>query len=98
MTRYTVVWDPEVEAQFINAWIAGDSTIRAILTEIANWLDSQLAKDPESQGQLRSDLQARIIIVPLANSSGRVSATYQVLPDDRQVRIVRLVFKTAGDR
>jgi hypothetical protein len=51
MTRYTVVWDREVESQFINDWIDGDSHTRSVLTAIANWIDATLAEDPESKGR-----------------------------------------------
>ena len=40
MTRYTVLWDEDVEGPFIDAWVAGDSRVRAILTEAANWVDA----------------------------------------------------------
>lgn len=94
MTRYTVVWDAAVEAQFVSAWVAANSGVRATLTEIANWVDSHLVLDPEQLGRYRSDLDARIAAVPLATSAARVSVTFQVVPDDRQVRVVRLVFRT----
>ena len=95
MTRYTVLWNRDVESQFISAWVAGDSRIRAILTEIANWVDKNLAECPDEKGQPRSDLSVRILAVPISNSPARVSVTYQVLHDDRQVRVVRLVFRGA---
>jgi hypothetical protein len=76
MTRYTVVWDEDVEDPFINAWVAGDSQMRSTLTEIANWVDANLAADPDRKGQPSSDKSARVIVVPLANSSARVSVAY----------------------
>lgn len=93
MTRYTVVWDAQVESHFIDAWIACDSQSRAVLTEIANWVDGNLADDPDQKGQSRDDLSVRILAVPVSNSTARVSVTYQVLPEDRQVRVVRLVIR-----
>ena len=54
MTRYTVVWDPELDHSFNNAWIASDSRMRRTLTAIANWLDAELAENPEKKGQSRS--------------------------------------------
>jgi hypothetical protein len=93
MIRFTVVGDPDVESPFINTWVAGDASTRAILTEIANWVDSNLAEDPDAKGQPRPDLDARILAVPVSSSRARISVTYQVLPDDRLVRIVRLVFR-----
>lgn len=91
--RYTVVWDAEVESQFISGWLAGDSQMRTILTEIANWVDKNLADDPDQQGQPRSDLSARILAVPVSGTPARVSVTYQDLPNDRQVHVVRLVIR-----
>ena len=50
MTRFTVVWDADVQTSFINAWLASDSHTRAILTEIANWIDAYLAEDADVKG------------------------------------------------
>jgi len=93
--RYTVLWDTDVETAFINAWTAADSPMRAILTHIANWVDQNLAEDPDKLGQFRDDLNAYILAVPLSDSAARVAITYQVLADDRQVRVVRLLFSGA---
>jgi len=30
MTRYTVLWDKDVEGPFIDAWVAGDARVRVI--------------------------------------------------------------------
>ena len=93
MSRYTVVWDKDVEYQFIAAWTAGDSQMRATLTEIANWVDENLAEFPEQKGRDRPDLAARILAVPVSNSTARVAVTYQILPDDRKVQVVSLTFQ-----
>ena len=93
MTRYTVVWDEDVEAPFISDWVAGDAGTRKILTDIANWVDTNLSEDPDQKGQPRPDLGARILVVPVSATSARVSVTYRVLPDDRQVRVVRMVIR-----
>jgi hypothetical protein len=50
MTHFTVVWDPDVELAFVEAWIDGDSQLRALLSEIANWADRNLKDDPEHLG------------------------------------------------
>jgi len=94
MTRYTVLWDSAVENQFIDAWCQGDRQVRAILTEAANWVDENLAESPNQKGQVRDDLSARVLAIPVSNSLARVSVTYQILEEDRQVRIIRFVFKT----
>jgi hypothetical protein len=90
MTRYTVIWDEDVETDFINYWMAGDTVTRMLLTEAANWIDCNLAENPETKGQLRPDLGARIIAVPLSVFTARVAATYEISPDDRLVRVIRL--------
>jgi len=60
MTRYTVVWEPSVERAFTAYWVASDPLLRINLTEIANWVDTNLSADPETKGRVRSDLDARI--------------------------------------
>ena len=83
-----------IESQFISGWLAGDSQMRTILTEIANWVDKNLADDPDQQGQPRSDLSARILAVPVSGHTGtRLCELYQDLPNDRQVHVVRLVIR-----
>lgn len=90
MTRYTVVWDLELDRAFTDAWVSGDSQMRATLTAISNWLDVALAQDPDRQGHPRPGDAARTIEVPLSVSSVRAEATYRVFAEDRLVRVDRL--------
>jgi hypothetical protein len=94
MTRYTVVWDTDVELALAGAWVEGDSRMRATLTAIADWVDTYLAEDPGLKGQPLPELSARKIAVLFSVSPARVEATYQVFPDDRLVRVTRLVFRS----
>jgi hypothetical protein len=89
--RYTVVWDPDVESGFIELWTASDSQFRAVLTDIANWVDTNLSVDPDCKGQERSDLAARVLTIPM--SAVRASVVYQVISEDRVVRVVRLTVR-----
>jgi hypothetical protein len=82
MARCTVVWDREVESAFIDAWVDGDSERRAILREIANWIDMNLADIPEEKGQPGLDL-ARVVAIPLSRSAARASVAFHVFPNDR---------------
>jgi hypothetical protein len=91
MTRYTVVWDADVEAALANAWIAGDSAMRSTLTAIADWIDAYLAEAPDIKGEPLPELSARMVSVPLSIAPARVEATF---PDDRLVRVTRLVFRS----
>ena len=92
MTRYTVVWDDDVERTFFDAWFASDSETRAVLTDVANWIDTHLAENPEFKGDYDPGLAARIIDVPL-HTAANISATFKVLSDDMQVRVTRLTFR-----
>jgi hypothetical protein len=73
--------------------MAGDSVTRAIFTEIANWLDNELSQDAEQKGQLADDVPCRVIEVVLSTTTARVTATFEVRPDDRIVRVQRLAFR-----
>lgn len=92
MIRYRVEWDPSVDRQFINAWIAADSALRRQLTDIGNWIDRELAVDPETKGEYQADFDVRTLAVPM-HSAARVSVAYRVLTADRIVRVVQLTFK-----
>jgi hypothetical protein len=92
MTRYTVVWDSGVEVAFVEAWIEGDSQLRAALSEVANWADRNLKDSPELMGELDPD-QARFVAVPLSASHTRASVAYKVSSEDRIVRIIRLTIR-----
>jgi hypothetical protein len=94
MTRYTVVWDATVESQFINDWVEGDSQTRSVLTAVANWIDTTLSVDAENKGRAISGSRARMLAVPLVQPPARISVVFDVVPDDRQVRVVRIVFRT----
>jgi len=90
MTRYTVVWDQDLLAHFTDAWTKSDSQTRDTLTQIANWVDRNLAIDPDSKGRPAPDGSARVVYVPVALA--RVTVRFQVSSDDREVRVVRMTF------
>ena len=94
MTRYTVVWDENVESPFMHAWFASNSATRAILREIADWVDTNLARDPELLGSDQPDERTRVVAVPLTGSTAEVSVTFEVREQDRIVRVVRLTYRT----
>jgi hypothetical protein len=89
MTKYTVVWDSQVEAHFITAWVHSDPRTRAILTDVANWIDANLAVDADLKGQ--EEESVRILSVPI--TTVQISVAYEVFPEDRLVRVLRLTFR-----
>lgn len=95
MNRYTVLWDTVLEQHFTDAWVRSDSDTRNILTEVANWIDSQLSTDPDKKG--RVDAQGHDLrILPVPTSDAQVSVVYRVYPEDRRVLIVRLLFRKSS--
>jgi hypothetical protein len=89
MTRFTVVWDSDLEADFTGFWIDADSDIRALLTYASNWIDAHLSQAPDSVGQEVEGESYRIVIVP-GTQSRSVEVIYQVLSDDVVVRILSI--------
>ena len=89
MTRFTVVWDSDLEADFVRFWTGAGSDLRALLTHASNWLDDRLSHAPASLGQVVEGEPYRIMIVP-GTQSPRVEVVYQVLPEDRLVRILSI--------
>ena len=90
MSRYTILWDPLVEEQFIDKWISSDSQTRRRLTEIATWVDANLNTDPLSKGKEESD-SVRVLAFSIGASNNSVA--FQVLPQDLQVLVIRLVMR-----
>jgi len=90
MDRYTVIWNADLQNEFTALWSKSDSPTRTNLTEIANWVDRHLAVDPESKGRAAPEVDGRIAYVPVPYAL--VTVTYRVLPDDRQVHVVRFNF------
>lgn len=95
MTRYTVVWDDDAEAVVLSAWIAGDSTVRATLTSISDWIDANLATDADVKGVAVPAEMARAIDTPLRGTSASARVIFQVSPDDRQVRVIRITVRSS---
>jgi hypothetical protein len=91
MTRYTVVWDRDFERDLINTWAEADSETRAVLTAVADWADDHLVIDPDQQGQSEPEPGLRSVVVP--HPQFRLAVIYQVVPEDRQVRVVRMTFQ-----
>jgi hypothetical protein len=89
MIRYTVVWALDVQNDFIQSWLAGDSDRRRQLTTIADLLDKSLVIAPETRGvAVPSEPSLRIWSMEAADAS--IAVTFEVFPQDRLVRILRI--------
>ena len=87
MAKFTVVWDSDLEADFIHVWTNADSETRALLTYASNWADKSLSRMPESLGQPVEGEAYRIVIVP-GVTSRCVEIIFEVFAADALIRIL----------
>ena len=88
MNRYTVVWDPDLQVDFIRTWTAADSALRSALTRASDWVDQNLALDPERLGRPSPvDPTHRSLLIPKTGDYSIV-VHYQILAEDRQVEVL----------
>lgn len=81
MTRFTVVWDPAIENQLAELWIRRSD--RYAISRAADRIDLELSTDAEDKGHPVGDRLRVLLVTPL-------DVLFEVLPDDRMVRIVDL--------
>jgi hypothetical protein len=94
MTRYTVIWDDDLLDLYIRSWTKSDPQVRATLTDVANFVDHYLEFDADLKGRPTIDGALQVAYVPVPHA--RVTVTFEVFPDDRLVRVVRMTF--VGER
>jgi hypothetical protein len=87
MPKFTVVWDGDLEADFIQAWTDADSETRDLLTYASNWADKGLSRTPESLGHAVEGETYRIVIAP-GSLSRSVEIIFEVLAADALVRVL----------
>ncbi len=89
MDRHTVVWAGDVQDDFVELWVNSDSIQRNRLTDVANTVDRELVVSPNSIGEtFPSEPGVRIWQLP--GFSPLVSVVFEVLHDDRVVRVLSL--------
>jgi hypothetical protein len=87
--RFTVVWATDVQDDFIDHWLIADRKHRQFLTDMANAIGRELAFAPETCGsQLPSEPALRVWSVP--QISPAASVVFEVLEEDRVVRVLRI--------
>jgi len=81
MKPYTVVWHQEVEDGLLNLWM--EAPDRSDVTQAADAIDAELAKNPETAGEMIVPGIRQIIMPPLA-------ALFVVRPGDRIVEVIAI--------
>jgi hypothetical protein len=94
MSRYTVVWDPDLESEYIEQWADADSTFRSLLTHVSDWLDVNLRDAPEKVGVDFDGTLKRVVVIP-GTGTYIFEAAFTIVPDDRQVRVIGITFREA---
>lgn len=79
--NYTVIWQPVAENQLATAWV--DATDRWAVTRAGHHVDALLGVDPAAQGESRGQGRRVVFVPPLV-------VTFEIIEDDRQVRILRV--------
>lgn len=81
---YTVTWVPDAEEELVRIWIRSGS--RNAVKSAADKIDKRLRKNPDQHG------------VPYGNKLSLhlppLLVVYEIIPDDRIVRIVQVVPET----
>ena len=79
---------------FTDVWLKSDSAMRQHLTEVAHTIDHELSVAPSRRGRpLPADPGAWFWTFFL--DALHVDVVYEVFPDDRLVRVIRLAIKAA---
>jgi hypothetical protein len=81
---YTVVWAPDAEEELVRIWIRSGS--RQHVTSATDKIDRLLRMQPQSQGEPWFD-KLTLHVPPLL-------VVYEVIPDDRIVRIIQVITET----
>jgi hypothetical protein len=78
MTRYSVEWGPQLEADLTSNWRATSET-RAFLTQVANWVDKELAIDAHVKGAASAEGERTFVaFLP----GGQISVDFAVSEQD----------------
>lgn len=91
MSRFTVNWDEQIQADYVDTWVKADSATRIVLTDLANVIDAALRDSPETSGKPAPEegvLMATFVV-------GLAAATVfcRVHAEDRIVRVIRMVIR-----
>lgn len=90
--RYTVIWEPDSEADLAQIWLTADGNLRRELTKATAYFDHSLAENAHQKGTLWNDqFNERLVVAPPTPGFPIIAIACEVIPDDRLVRIVKLV-------
>ena len=83
MTRYTVTWLEEAQAELAQIWVNAEH--RQVITDAANDIDAELLNDAETKGQALSERLRALTIPPL-------HVLFRVSEPDRLVEVSSVRF------
>jgi plasmid stabilization system protein ParE len=76
---YTVTWVPSAEQRLADIWLHAPDRDR--VTRAAHDIDQRLRRDPENDGESRSNGRRILISIPLG-------VIFRVFPEDRLVEVL----------
>ena len=89
--RFTVVWTPEMQDDFLNHWLNSDSQTRRRLTEISTAVDHYLAEQPLERSKL-IPTNPNVRVCTLPGFFPIVSVIVEIKTEDRLVRVSAIYF------
>jgi hypothetical protein len=91
MNRFTVIWDENIQTDFIDAWVKSDSETRTVLSDLANLIDESLSVSPDLKGKPAPE--EGVLLVTFVIGLAAATVFYRLHPEDRAVRIIRMVIR-----
>lgn len=83
--KYTVVWDSSAVDELATLWAEAPSFVRGQITRAVDDIEAALQRRPEAVGESRQGNVRLVIALP-------ITIVYEVLPEDRQVRVLAIQF------
>ncbi len=89
--RFTVTWEDEAQAELLERWLLLSSGERSHLTRCVNHIDAALRMNAHQKGAvLKGSEPFRFYAAPVIPGHSPIGVVYQVILDDRLVRVVEL--------
>ena len=95
--RFTVTWDDDAQAELTERWLLSSSDERRHLNWSINHIDAALRENAHQKGAvLRGSEPLRFYSAPVIPSRPPIGVVYQVVLDDRLVKVLQLWVLSEG--
>lgn len=89
--RFTVTWENEAHDDLLRRWVSMTPDERIHLSRCVNHIDSALRRNAHQNGAvLKGSEPLRFYAAPVIPGQASIGVVYQVILDDRLVRVLEL--------